>query len=98
MVAARPEIVLSARNGERGELASARAYGATARHFDLCEARYGAPTVALSLIRSNERRLREETLRDALREALDSILQAVGQLDQVSHTAPVPRLQASRPL
>jgi hypothetical protein len=76
VVAARPEIVLSARNGERGELASARAYGATARHFDLCEARYGAPTVALSLIRSNERRRREETLRDALREALETVNEA----------------------
>jgi hypothetical protein len=76
VVAARPEIVLSARNGERGELASARAYDATARHFDLCEARYGAPTVALSLIRSNERRRREETLRDALREALETVNEA----------------------
>ena len=87
VVAARPEIVLAAGNGavatgeapcERGGRrgASAAAYAATARHFDLCEARYGAPVVALSLIRSNERRRREATLRDALCEALETLNEA----------------------
>ena len=38
---------------------------ATATHFDLCEARYGAPVVALSLIKANERRRRQQSTRCA---------------------------------
>ena len=74
VVAARPTIVLDAPS------CSARTErfrtDATATHFDLCEARYGAPVVALSLIKANERRRREGTLRDALIEALRAVNEA----------------------
>ena len=74
VVAARPTIVLDAPS------CSARTErfrtDATATHFDLCEARYGAPVVALSLIKANERRRREGTLRDALIEALEAVNEA----------------------
>ena len=70
VVAARPTIVLDAPSCLSTQT------DATATHFDLCEARYGAPVVALSLIKANERRRREGTLRDALIEALEAVNEA----------------------
>ena len=66
---ARPEIVLG--NGRADD----PNHAATAKHLDLVERRYGAPIVMLSLVRSNERRRREEVLRDALHDALETINQ-----------------------
>lgn len=79
VVAARPTIVLDAPSclgSARTETERFRTATATATHFDLCEARYGAPVVALSLIKANERRRREGTLRDALIEAMEAVNEA----------------------
>lgn len=67
VVAARPEIMLG--NGRVHD----SEHTATANHLDLVERRYGAPAIMLSLVRSCEKKRREEILRDALHDALETI-------------------------